>query len=69
MHYNRGLKLKVFVVHQSLIVVIEILKNIVSEPDMYNISVSEIAPFGTPILKLSASDNDTGMHNQKGVLL
>lgn len=30
------------------------------EQDSYNISVSEGAPFGTPIHKIVARDNDTG---------
>lgn len=30
------------------------------EQDIYNVTVSEGAPFGTPILKVHARDNDTG---------
>jgi len=29
--------------------------------DTYNVSVSEAAPFGTSILRVTARDNDTGM--------
>lgn len=32
------------------------------ERDMYNVTVSEMAPFGTPILKVIATDNDTGIN-------
>jgi protocadherin Fat 1/2/3 len=31
--------------------------------DSYNVTVSESAPFGTPILKVVAKDNDTGTYN------
>lgn len=30
--------------------------------DSYNISVSEAAVFGTPVLRVSSRDNDTGKH-------
>nr|XP_034195560.1 fat-like cadherin-related tumor suppressor homolog isoform X8 [Osmia lignaria] len=32
--------------------------------DSYNISVSEAAPFGTSVLKVSSRDNDTGINQQ-----
>ncbi|XP_023289907.1 fat-like cadherin-related tumor suppressor homolog isoform X2 [Orussus abietinus] len=32
--------------------------------DSYNISVSEAAPFGTSVLKLSSRDNDTGINQE-----
>lgn len=34
------------------------------EQDIYNVSISEGSPFGTPVLKVLAKDNDTGINAQ-----